>query len=245
MNPPARFILLGVLTIGGAAPVVPLQHAIAEDPITQSDENWMRERVLGLDARDPRERDRARRSLMQLKRDDLPALRVAVGSSDRLSPEQRTSLVDIITHIYIATSDLPRTQFGFLGVQLGRVLEEFEFREPEDGRGALVVSRMPGFVSYEALEDGDLIVGIAGAVDVAITSGRDLQLHIGARRAGDAVTLIVQRAAELHRITVRLSARPEAIDLELQNELNRLSGEAEQFFDRWINQPTARTVPDR
>ncbi|HMO24904.1 MAG TPA: hypothetical protein PKB10_01410 [Tepidisphaeraceae bacterium] len=247
MKFPAGIILL-LMMVGLLAPSAAPARGAAEDasdPVTQSHDQWMREQVAALDARDPRERDRARRALMRLKRDDLPALRSATGAAERLSPEQRTSLADVVTHIYIATADLPRTPMGFLGVQLGRVLEEFEFREPEDGQGALVVSRMPGFVAYEVLEDGDLIVGIAGTIDVAITSGRDLQMHIGGRRAGEPLTLIVRRAAEQLRIPLRLSARPEAADMELQNELNRLSSEAEQFFERWIAQPTAHSGSDR
>jgi hypothetical protein len=193
----------------------------------------LRRQVRQLDDRDPAVRDLARQTLMTLRRVDLPLLQKAVQSVGTISPEQLNSLEDVVVHVHIAGSRLPSEQSGFLGVELAMPGFGPDGELLLDEQGALILNRMPGFAAYEVLQDGELIVGIEQFPNDPIRNGDDLRRVISSFRAGEAVTLMVQRGGQIERRRVLLSARPL---LAQQGPLMQLLAdrvaEAEAFFDR-------------
>ena len=181
---------------------------------------------------DPQVRREARRALMQLARSDLPTLRRAVEMSGPLSPEQAVALEDIVIHVYVSGVDLPRQPWGFLGVELAMPGFMPDGQMVEEEAGAVILSRMPGFAAYEALCDGDLVVGIEQVEELPVRNGADLRAVISRFRAGDRMTLLVVRGGQIERVPVQLSARPAAVDQgPLLEALGTFVESAQRYFD--------------
>jgi len=181
---------------------------------------------------DPQVRREARRTLMQLTRSDLPALRQAVAAAGPISPEQAAALEEIVIHVHVSGIELPRQPWGFLGVELAMPGFMPDGQMVEEQSGAVILSRMPGFAAFEALCDGDLVVGVEQAEELPVRSGTDLRAVISRFRAGDRITLLVVRGGQVERIPVRLSARPAVVDqAPLLEALAAFVESAERYFD--------------
>jgi hypothetical protein len=181
---------------------------------------------------DPQVRREARRALMQLTRSDLPALRQAVASAGRISPEQAAALEEIVIHVHVSGVELPRQPWGFLGVELAMPGFMPDGQMVEEQSGAVILSRMPGFAAFEALYDGDLIVGIEQIEELPVRSGTDLRAVISRFRAGDRITLLVVRGGQTERVPIRLSARPAVVDQgPLLDALGAFVESAERYYE--------------
>lgn len=181
---------------------------------------------------DPRARAQARSLLMQLRRSDLPALREATRYAGRLSPEQASALEEIVIHVHVSGIELPRQPWGFLGVELATPGVTPDGQLVEGEPGAIILSRMPGFPAYEALCDGDLVIGVDQAGEIPVRSGAELRAVISRFRAGDAIVLLVLRGGQIERVPLRLGARPAVVDQgPLLEALGAFVESAERYFD--------------
>jgi S1-C subfamily serine protease len=114
-------------------------------------------------------------------------------------------LRDIVTHVFIASVpyDADPAGAGFLG--LSWVPDEPD--NPQEG-GVPVARRLPGFIAYRMLREGDVIKGIARHGREEMVSTSTFAEIIKAIGADQTITFLVLRDGKLIRVPVRLSARP-------------------------------------
>lgn len=223
----SRFVLLTAVWMGVVA-AWPARSAVAAPPANPA----LVAAVRQLGDPDPRVRAEARGALMHLARPDLPALREATRAAGRLSPGQAALLEEIVVHVHVSGIELPRQPWGFLGVELAMPGFTPDGQLVEEESGAVILSRMPGFVAYEALCDGDLVIGIEQGVEIPIRSGSELRAAISRFRGGDEITLLVLRGGVVERVPVRLSARPAVVEQgPLMEALGAFVESAERYFD--------------
>lgn len=190
---------------------------------------------------DPRAsvREAARGRLLHLSPDDLPRLLAAVRAHPPTAA-QTPVLRETVNEAFLRTvATGGQSKRGFLGITLGMVML--------DERGGVakqlvtVESRMPGFVGYRALEDGDVIMTVTAQREVAIDSVSDLQREIFSLAAGTPVTLTVLRGGRLVDVRLTLDAIPEALSrgdalnmpidpTQFQAMQNRRQQEARQYW---------------
>lgn len=102
---------------------------------------------------------------------------------------------------------------GWLGVSIGsvdsaRIAEEVGV--DEDVRGAVILGLLPGPAEDSGLEEGDVIVSVAGR---EIDSAEELGDALDGRGPGDRVELEVVRDDDTRTVEVRLGERPPAEEL--------------------------------
>ncbi|HWP41492.1 MAG TPA: hypothetical protein VNL70_11240, partial [Tepidisphaeraceae bacterium] len=150
-------------------------------------------------------RERAVEALMDLGAEDLPTLAKVVQACGPLRPSQRAALRDIVTHVFIASVpyEADPAGAGFLG--LSWVPDEPD--NPQEG-GVPVARRLPGFIAYRMLREGDVIKGIARHGREEMVSTSTFAEMIKAIGADQTITFLVVRDGKLMRVPVRLSARP-------------------------------------
>jgi hypothetical protein len=171
---------------------------------------------------DPAARQQARVNLMGLRRSDLPALRELVERSRPLAPSQAAALQPIVSHIYLSEETYPTRAgaAGFLGVTpaQGR-MDHWSDVDPDFSHqqtGAVVLDRLPGFVGYRMLLDGDVIVGIVERPNLRIRGPTDLIQSIAGHRAGETIHLRIVRGMQVLDVPVTLDTRYD--DNILRNE---------------------------
>jgi hypothetical protein len=184
-------ILILVLGVSLGFVFCNLRFAQAASPATQSSTQiptWFAD----LANRDAKVRDQARYNLMGITRDDLATLRQLVQKNRPLAPSQAVALRDIVMQVYLAGETyqpFPGSS-GFLGVVYQGTVSNLAPDPPDDElRGVVVINRMPGFCSFRALQDGDVIVGVVddAGQEHPVRAQRDLGAAITSCRAGDTV----------------------------------------------------------
>jgi hypothetical protein len=150
-------------------------------------------------------RERAIEALMDLGAQDLPTLAKVVQAGGPLRPSQRAALRDIVTHVFIASVpyEADPAGAGFLG--LSWLPEDPD--SPQDG-GVPVVRRLPGFIAYRMLREGDVIKGIVEHGQQGTVNTSTFAEVIKAVGADQTITFLVLRDGKIIRVPVRLSARP-------------------------------------
>jgi hypothetical protein len=166
-----------------------------------------------LDNRDAAVREKARVNLMGISREDLKELRRIVEKSRPIAPSQAMALREIVEQVVQATESYPPLPggVGFLGVTmpLPDIITVMQNpNDPQTPAGALVTDRLPGFCAYAALQNGDMIVGVAEAPDQMIRKSEDLTAIIGSHTAGEVVHLEILRNGKQLEVTLKLNARP-------------------------------------
>lgn len=162
-----------------------------------------------LASRDPEERQSARFELMGLSRQDLPELRRLVDTHRPLAPGQISALPEIVQHVYLTGEPYqPDSRSGFLGVQLGKSSITLEDESEPADNGVVIVSRMPGFVAFRVLQDGDVILGVKEKPDKPFRTRDDLSECIRQFDAGATVNLEVLRGGKLLIVPLKLGQRP-------------------------------------
>jgi hypothetical protein len=161
---------------------------------------------VGLDDADASVRDQSRDALMRLTRAELPALRDVAAEFKPLPPMVRDVLKDVVTHVWLTESTYKKEAHGFLGILMP---PQFGEGAPGAARTAVVIDdRMPGFVGYGALRNGDVIVDI---VERPLPQPLDRSIFINVVRgmdAGDTITLKILRDGKVAKVPVTLDARP-------------------------------------
>ncbi len=153
---------------------------------------------------DPAVRQAAQQQLMRLTLTDLPTLR-EVAARHQPTPAQVPALRQVVTGVVLASKPYDADQGrGFLGVSLGVVTLE-------QGRQLVVVeSRLPGFVGYRQLRDGDIFIAVTAVQRIAIDSVTRLQQAILGQPAGTHLVVSVLRGGRLVDVPLTLDAVPQS-----------------------------------
>jgi hypothetical protein len=179
-------------------------------------------------------------NLMNLSRGDLPTLRNIVTEMRPLAPAQLTTLRDIVIHVFLATEPMRgNRQSGFLGVQLAP-FSPGDDSNPDDtaAPGVVILDRMPGFIAFKMLQNGDMIIGITEAPAKPIRTVEDLSSVIGDVPAGQTVHLQIIRGGQSIQVPVKLDARPEWVGarqfpgINVQDSLEDRTQRAEEFWQQ-------------
>lgn len=158
-------VLAVALAVGGGRGGA---SAAALDAPATAPAEQMASLVRQLAADDPADRERAYRQLLHLSPRDLPALRELVRSGAARLPAQREALRDVVRHVFLVGEAPPAGNPGlsFLGV----TAPAFHVEVNPSTVGMTFTERLPGFPAYAALQDGDIVVGVAEAPSVAINN---------------------------------------------------------------------------
>lgn len=180
-------------------------------------------------------REEARTRLMGLDRRYLPALQKLVERSRPLLPSQAAVLRQIVTHVYLAGEPYAANgNFGFLGVRMLNVdvstadpaapapdapAPDAPAPPPDAAdpllatrKGVVITERMPGFVGYRMLLDGDVIVGLADQPDFHFDSQQGFSEAVRRVGAGQTVRFDILRRGQLAKVAIKLDPRPDAAD---------------------------------
>jgi hypothetical protein len=183
---------------------------------------------------EPQVREAARMELLGLSRDQLPALREIVRTSNPLAPAQAAALHDIVVHVFLAGEPYDGQGLGFMGVMLPRERPDLiaiaggdiaggDDNDPDTG--VLVQDCMPGFCGFRYLRPGDVITAmqIAGQagqgeqggqnVFMRTTSQLGLITEISKHAPGSPLKLRLVRQGRLIDVTIVLSERPKIADV--------------------------------
>jgi hypothetical protein len=205
--------------------------AVENSPATtqSASQQELRQWVEQLGSDDPQTRRTALGQLMALDKSDLPSLRAVVISEHSLLPQQIAAIHQAVTQVFLAAQQFrfatdPQLDYGFLGIQM---MSDAPSQPPD---GVLVWSRIPGFVAYRMLQQGDIIVKI-----IRQPALPDLEMHrfdqfariVGMMHAGDMLRLQVLRFGRPIDVSIPLDHRP----LELTPEQD-LAGVKRQ---QWVN----------
>ena len=192
-----------------AAPVLADQPATQPAPTTAPASAWPK-LFSELASTDLDTRIAARRSLMQLQRSDLPALREIVAHSHPILPAQAAVLHDIVQEIYLAGDKYEvEPKKGFLGILMDEA-QRADVGAENDGNypiGIIVADRFPGFCASRSLVDGDIILGLATPF-TPFRSRMDLTNAVGGSPPGTVVGLLVLRQGQIMSVTLTLDAHP-------------------------------------
>src|ERR1700678_2921286 len=137
-------------------------RANADAPATQPAEvsqASIARQLSALAAVDARVREQARFELMGLDPADLDALKAAAIAAAPLAPSQKEALKEIVWQVYASSlSYAADSNQGFLGLSWDAPPD----LNVRDELGIRIEKRIPGFCSYRALEDGDIILSVVG-----------------------------------------------------------------------------------
>src|SRR5687768_8761158 len=184
-------VVLGVMV--GAAPV-----RGAEVGTTEQMRRW----VVGLMDADPGVREKSRVALMGLSREELGALAAVVNDFRPLETPLVETLKDVVEHVYLTGSAYEKEQKGFLGITMPVRMEVGTRLE------VVVESRMPGFVGYRMLQDGDAILDIEEH-PLGQPAERNVFCDVVRTiRPGRVVHFKVLRRGRVVRVPIQLDARP-------------------------------------
>lgn len=249
MNPWITYLAaawLAVLPATGAAEAPPV--APATQTTRPADRQALITQWLGdLADEDARIREQARRTLMSLKREDLPLLKAAVKDLRPLAPSQLAALRDIVTQAYLSRDTYARDpRVGFMGVKLSAD-RAAEVQIGGDGP-AVIESRLPGFCGYAALQDGDVIVKVVGREHPEPLTRMQFIEAVQTTPAGLTIRLRVLRDGKEIEVPVTLDARPvdEAdrtpmlTDPQVDELTNRRSSEAEKYWEAEFQEVVSR-----
>ena len=184
---------------------------VAAPPASQP-EDWS-QTLRELGAKEPPVRAAAKLRLMGLPFDQLGALKSHVSEMKPLTPAQAEALQDVVIYVY-TRGEIGKNAVGsrgFLGVSF-LAYDEFELidrpsPEPPPGllTGASFTGRLPGFVAYRYLADGDVILSIASrAGEYATPDRHQLMEIIRSLRGGEMVTLRVLRGPTIVELSFPL-----------------------------------------
>jgi len=177
-------------------------------------------------------RDAARNSLMGLSRDDMELLLAVVKERMPLEPAQRAALPDIVAHVYLSGATYLRDAArGFLGVRFNTVLEAGDCLPPE---GVEICGRLPGFVAFRMLQDGDLLCWIeadAANPRMALHTTEDVRARVMAHRPGDKMVFRVLRRGKMVSVAIILDAMPAQVATGVQDDfLEERNQEAARYW---------------
>jgi hypothetical protein len=214
----------------------------AEIVTTEQLRRW----VVGLMDADPAFRETSRVALMGLSRAELATLAAVVQEFRPLERPMAETLRDVVEHVYLTGYDYEKEDRGFLGITMPARVDLTSKMD------VVVESRMPGFVGYRMLQDGDVITDIE---ERPLGQPVDRNVFcdvVRAIRPGALVHLKVLRRGSMLRVPVRMDARPRdktgiAFDYEarVQELLGKRAQEAEAYWRRAFEGERTATVEQK
>jgi hypothetical protein len=230
-------ILLAGLLCGAGATTSATGPAPRQDRSQQQIQTWL----VGLSNVDPGVRAQSLSRLLGLHRDDLDALRRAVGQSRSIAPSQAIALRSIVTHVYLSGEPYAANRAaGFMGVHFEEIdiTDDVPISRPDElGRvyGVLVTQRLAGFGGYAPLMDGDIITELLERPGLIRQQGPEgFAEAVREFAAGQTLHVRVLRQGQQLEVPVMLSARPRAADTadELDDLLQAREQAAGVYWDR-------------
>lgn len=220
IGPPVRLLLLL------AAPLLLAADAPSTQPSAQ-----MREWFEQLNDPKPEVREQAAERLMSQPPDQLPALRNLVQESLPITPSQRVALREIVNQLFLAGEpyEADPAGGGFLGLYWPHSM-----MTDDTTPGILVMRRVPGFPSYAALRDGDIIVSIREIPVPVPTLKVQFGDMVGKFQPGATLTLQVVRNGRQTVASVTLKARPAGVAGEMRREawINSRRDAADEYWNK-------------
>ena len=239
-------------------------------PAATAAETRMAEAFAELADADAAVREEARTRLMGLDRRYLPALQKLVERSRPLLPSQAAVLREIVTHVYLAGEPYAADgNSGFLGVRMVNV-DVAAVDPPPDAapdapapdvpapppgvevliptrKGVVITERMPGFVGYRMLLDGDVIVGLTDQPEFQLDTGEGFSAAVRRVGAGRTVRFDILRRGQLAKVAVTLDPRPEAADANLRGigQMDELVSGRRQKAEAYWDQTFGPLLKDR
>jgi hypothetical protein len=198
----------------------------------------MREALADLDDPDAAVRERARVSLMGMRRRDLPDFQKLVQESTPLAPAQAAVLKQVVVHVYLAGEPYETTGAqGFLGVRMQPTSVRIPGPESPDQTipavGVIIVERMPGFVGSRMLLDGDVILGVTERQDARMIDVFDFAAVIQSFNPGSTVHFQILRQGQVVRVPVTLDPKPIQSEAEaLKHLVHERVDKAEDYWDK-------------
>ena len=253
---------------GRADDVLPFVVDAGEDPDAErADEKGpgveaMRQWFDDLDDPDATVRERARVSLMGMRRRDLPAFQKLVGENLPLMPAQAAVLRQLVIHVYLAGEPYETAGAqGFLGVRMQDTSVRVPAGEPGNAIpgnaipgngipgnpvpriprttppppsvGVVIVERMPGFVGARMLLDGDVILGVNERQDVRMLGVFEFQAVVQSIPPGATVNFQILRQGQVIRVPIKLDPKPLESELVvLQQLIHRRQQKAEAYWEQ-------------
>lgn len=200
------------------------------------------EMIIAVSDPDARVRETARRELLGLSVRDLPRLREAARQlPGAVAAAPATSLIlhDAVVHIRLRevkeqlVASRPREErshMPFLGVQLAGDNAD---QGVLNANGIPIRSTMPGFVAYETLEDGDLLIAVRTERGLTrLNHFGDLRNEFYSLSPGDPVEFLVVRGGHVLRIALRLDERAERDEGPI-GEWNLVASEAKRAAEAY------------
>ena len=200
--------------------------ANAAAPTTQPAEGQVRKWLSDLADTDAELREQARIELMGIHREQLPLLKRLVEESLPLQPSQAAVLREIVIHVYLAGERYEGDpEAGFIGLRWPP-LDLPSMQET----GLIVMERMPGFVGYRMLQEGDLILSIREHPQVQLDDPSDLSRVVMAERGGSTLHLDVLRQGKVVSVASTLDQRPRIADREMVEQFLRAREEKSEAY---------------
>lgn len=218
-------------------------------PSTQPADRKLGLAYMGLSDVDAAVRARSRQELMDLKRSDLPALKRALEPIAPLNESSAAMLREIVMHVWLREEPYQQDPMGFLGITMNTALEV-----EADAPQVVVSSRMIGFCGFQALQDGDAIVGIAEHPTPRAIPREEFIDAVKAFDPGQQIHLKLLRRGKEIQVEVKLNGRPRdptngQNEIAFQNHIYELlharSEAAEGFWDKEFGAMVPAAPADR
>lgn len=215
-------VVVGVL-VGGA------QVGAGEVRTTEQLRRW----VVGLMDADPAVRERSRVALMGLSREELGTLAAVVHDFRPLEMPVAETLRDVVEHVYLTGYAYEKEERGFLGITMA------DGPEVTAKMQVVVESRMPGFVAYRMMQDGDVVLDIEERPLEQPVDRNEFCDVVRGFRPGKLVHFKVLRRGKVVRVPIRLDARPmdrtgmvNVYNATVQDLVSARAAEAEAYWKR-------------
>lgn len=206
----------------------------------------LRRSVVGLMDADPSMREKSRVALMGLSREELATLAAVVQEFRPLDRPVAETLRDVVEHVYLTGYNYEKEERGFLGITMPARVDMTSKMD------VVVESRMPGFVGYRMLQDGDVILDIEERPLGQPVDRNVFCEVVRAIRPGELVHLKVLRRGSMLRVPVRLDARPRdrtgvpfEYEARVQELLAKRAQEAEAYWKRAFEGERTATVEQK
>ena len=100
--------------------------------------------------------------------------------------------------------------------------------------GVVILDRMPGFVGFRMLRDGDVVVGTAEQPQSRFRTPDDLKAVVERSKPGDALHLILLRQGQVVQVPIQPDPRPADADrpLAIDDLLRPRREKADEYWQR-------------
>jgi hypothetical protein len=232
----AIVLLVSSIAVGqGLDPNDLSSQTAATQPTSPPSPTQLRCWVAQLDDNDPSVREAALQDLLDLQKQDLPALRDAALALKPLSSGQIVALGNVVSQIFLAAEEYPPDLTG--GYPCGFLGMRWDIQDQSDD-GVVVAERFPGLAAYRLLKPGDIILKLADHPNIELRHFSDFTEFVGLMHPGDVLRLELLRYGRVIHVSLPLVPRPQALapDRAAGNIDNWLQTRSRQASQYWKSQ---------